>query len=506
MKRPYERLLPGRSLMAVLAAVGLLWVNDCWGVIVDFDPPATTPAPAPANPGFADIEGVRGFLRQLTLDEAALTRIDEAVERLGSDSFAERYLASVYLARLPVLPRARLEEAAAGAPLDKRMRLAQVLTVNTPERTDSMIVRAMEAVMEKVLHGLLPEILAALEGRALESAWDACVGACETTAVDGDQGLLSKSLSSETTVVRAGAAAGLIKVAGSGAAKHLEQLADDPDDRIKLIAAEYLRAQENPACLKAYAALLLADKNFAVRWESLEALQQITGQDFGYYASADRAARAEPARKWREWVEKNAATAELDFAVEAPEEIALFNGNDLEGWKEVKSFFRQPVDGPSGWGVEDGKLVCFGGSVGHLRTKTAHENYVFKFEYRTPGGNGDSGVGLFLSGADKVSPVSLEVQLLHGHAGDFYSISGFRAKAADGSPITYRAERIKEPKEEEDGWNQMEISVAGGNVEVSLNGVVVNKASGCPTGKTWLTLRNEGTRVEFRRLFLIPRE
>jgi hypothetical protein len=449
-------------------------------------------------------EGVRTFLSKLTLGEADLVEIDAAVERLGSDRFADRYLASIYLARLPVLPRERMEKSSIGAPLDKRLRLAQVFKVNTSERTDGLIVRAMEAVMGQGMRGLYPEIVGALEGRKLESAWDACVGACETTALAADLKLVRRSLSSETVVVRAGAAAALIKLAGKGAQAEMETLTGDPDDRIKLIAAHYLRAQKNPTCLKAYAALLLADADFGVRWESLDALQQITGEDFEYYASADKAARVEPAQKWIEWVEANAAIADLNFAIDDPVEVVLFNGRDLEGWKEVKPFFRRLNGKPLGWGVEDGNLVCFGGTRGHLRTKVSYKDFKLRFEYRTPDGLGDSGLGLFLSGEDKVAPTCLEVQIVHGHVGDLYQNGGFEAIVGGGEQIKFRSARIADPVEDADGWNIMEVKVIAGTVEVRVNGVVVNRASGCPQDERMFTLRNENTRVDFRKLVLVP--
>jgi len=454
-----------------------------------------------------DPEEVRKFLAQLTLDAEALEAIDQAVARLGSDRFAERYLASVYLARLPVLPRTRLEEAMVGAPLDKRLRLAQIFKANTPEHTDSMILRAMEVVMEGELRGLLPEVIAALDGRELDAGWDACVRACEVTATGADVDLLGRMLSSPTTIVRAGSAAALIKLRGGEAVEQLKRLVDDPDDRVKLLAAHYLRKQKSHECLKAYAALLMTEE-FAVRWDALEALRQITGEDFNYFASSDEEKRAGPAEAWRGWVAENCATAELDFTLGESAELVLFNGEDLDGWKEVKAFFRKPDrgqgGGPAGWGVEDDKLICFGGPNGHLRTRDSYRNFTLNLDYRLPGGKGDSGVGLFLAGPDNLLPTCLEVQILHGHAGDLYPVSGFQAEGPDGKLIVYRAERIAEPEELRDDWNSMELKVRDGTVEVRVNGQVVNRASGGPGGATQLTLLNQSTRVEFRGIVLSP--
>ncbi len=121
-----------------------------------------------------------------------------------------------------------------------------------------------------------------------------------------------------------------------------------------------------------------------------------------------------------------------------------------------------------------------------------------------PEGEGDSGVGLFLSGSDNFVPPCLEVQILNGHAGDLYPVGGFQADGSDGKPIVYSAERIAQPEEHKDDWNQMELKVRAGTLEVRVNGELVNRASGAPIGETRLTLLNQSSRVEFRGIVLSP--
>ncbi len=74
---------------------------------------------------------------------------------------------------------------------------------------------------------------------------------------------------------------------------------------------------------------------------------------FDYFASAEKgqAGRAGGGLEGSGWLE-NRATAELDFTLEESAELVLFNGEDLEGWREVKAFFRQPnrQGGPAGLG------------------------------------------------------------------------------------------------------------------------------------------------------------
>lgn len=103
-----------------------------------------------------------------------------------------------------------------------------------------------------------------------------------------------------------------------------------------------------------------------------------------------------------------------------------------------------------------------------------------------------------------MDPRCLEIQIINGNAGDLYPIGGFQGKGSSGVPLKFREGRIAEPKVKADGWNRMEVKVLGGTVEVSINGKVVNRAKDCPQEAGMVTLRNEGSRVEFRRLLLLP--
>ena len=50
----------------------------------------------------------------------------------------------------------------------------------------------------------------------------------------------------------------------------------------------------------------------------------------------------------------------------------------------------------------------------------------------------------------------------------------------------------------------MEILVTAGEVEVKINGLVQNKATGCTRQAGRINLRNEGSPVEFRNILLLP--
>jgi lysophospholipase L1-like esterase len=103
----------------------------------------------------------------------------------------------------------------------------------------------------------------------------------------------------------------------------------------------------------------------------------------------------------------------------------LFNGRDLAGWHvDVPS-----LDNTSGTNttffVRDGKLVSLGKPEGHLITDAVFENYRLEVEYRFAGEPGNCGVLVHAStprALYKMFPQSVEVQMNHAHAGDFWCI------------------------------------------------------------------------------------
>jgi len=150
--------------------------------------------------------------------------------------------------------------------------------------------------------------------------------------------------------------------------------------------------------------------------------------------------------------------------------------------------------------------VCNGGPQGYLRTKEAFADYVLSLQWRMPTNTSDSGVGLMMTGPDQATPSCLEVQIHAANSGDFYIIGGFHAEAA-GQKIPFRSNKLQPSNEKPPGeWNTMEMLVSGGNVEVKINGLVQNKATGCARQPGKINLRNEGSPVEFRNILLLPLE
>ena len=198
----------------------------------------------------------------------------------------------------------------------------------------------------------------------------------------------------------------------------------------------------------------------------------------------------------------------------------LFNGKDLTGWhvdvpdadnnKDIKETFI----------VRDGNLVSLGTPRGHLITDKNFDNYRLEVEYRFPGKPGNCGVLVHASSPRalyKMFPQSIEVQMNHQHAGDFWCIVEDitvpdmikRRGPKDTWGITEgKARRIlnlTDGSEKPLGdWNTMVIECLGDQVKVWVNGDLVNHGTDCTAKKGQIALQAEGAEVEFRKLQLTP--
>ncbi|HPH19730.1 MAG TPA: DUF1080 domain-containing protein, partial [Haliscomenobacter sp.] len=104
---------------------------------------------------------------------------------------------------------------------------------------------------------------------------------------------------------------------------------------------------------------------------------------------------------------------------------SLFNGKDLSGWHvDVPELDKNP-QAVSPFLIRNGLLVSMGNPNGHLITDAIHQNYRLEVEYRFAGKPGNCGVLVHAStprALYSMFPKSIEVQMMHQNAGDFWCI------------------------------------------------------------------------------------
>ena len=206
----------------------------------------------------------------------------------------------------------------------------------------------------------------------------------------------------------------------------------------------------------------------------------------------------------------------------APKTVSLFNGVDLTGWHVDVPAMDQNPDTVNPFIVRDSMLVSLGTPGGHLITDSVYQNYRLEVEYRFAGQPGNCGVLVHASTPRALYgmfPKSLEVQMMHENAGDFWCIveditvpdMETRRGPKEEWGITEGKKRrilnLTDGSEKPLGeWNTMTVECVADTVKVWVNNVLVNYGTNCTATRGQIAVQAEGSEVEFRKLELTPVE
>jgi hypothetical protein len=199
---------------------------------------------------------------------------------------------------------------------------------------------------------------------------------------------------------------------------------------------------------------------------------------------------------------------------------SLFNGRNLNGWHvDIPKMDNDPSV-KSSFVVRDSLLVSLGEPRGHLISDEAHQDYRLEVEYRFAAAPGNCGVLVHAStprALYKMFPKSLEVQMKHKEAGDFWCIveditvpnmearRGPKAKWGVTKGKKRRIRNLTDGSEKPLGqWNKMVIECLEDEIMVWVNDDLVNHGTNCTVRKGQIALQAEGSEVEFRKVQLIP--
>ena len=197
----------------------------------------------------------------------------------------------------------------------------------------------------------------------------------------------------------------------------------------------------------------------------------------------------------------------------------LFDGKSLDGWHVDVPAADDNPDLPPTFVVRGGLLMSLGTPQGHLITDRAYRDYRLEVEYRWTGEPGNCGVLVHCSEPRRLYgmfPQSIECQMHHGNAGDFWCI-GENIETVD-----METRRGPDPEEwgvEEgkrrrilnltDGsevppgeWNKMVIECRFESIDIWVNGDLVNQGVNCTASSGQIALQAEGAEAEFRRVDL----
>jgi len=235
--------------------------------------------------------------------------------------------------------------------------------------------------------------------------------------------------------------------------------------------------------------------------------------------------------------------------------IQLFNGKDLDGLYTYLEDTKYE-DPRQVFTVRDGLLVISGDGYGGVTTRKTYQNYhlvcEFKWGQRTWGGRKqrarDSGILVHCNGPDGSFSnkwlTSIESQIIEGGMGDFIVVGGVDEEGKS-IPITLTAEvttdrdgetvwekggekqtfhggRInwygRDPDwkdvlgfcgandipDPSDGWTRMEVICNGSDIQILVNGVLVNEGTDINPSSGTITIQTEEAEIFVRLWELWP--
>lgn len=198
---------------------------------------------------------------------------------------------------------------------------------------------------------------------------------------------------------------------------------------------------------------------------------------------------------------RNIRVREIDVS----KAITLFNGKDLSGWGFHLNDNGRMEDV---WSVTpEGVLVCKGQPSGYIKTGREFTNFLLRLEWRfdpVTKKEGNSGVLFRQTGPDKVWPKSIEAQLQSKQAGDFWNIGDVAMKVDPARTNGRNTKRLATNEKPVGEWNEYLIEANGGDIELMVNGMVLNRASDAAEVAGRICLQSEGTEIHFRDIKLLP--
>lgn len=196
--------------------------------------------------------------------------------------------------------------------------------------------------------------------------------------------------------------------------------------------------------------------------------------------------------------------ATTSCAAPAPE---LFNGRDLAGWE----FVGTPVTdiGMVCALAPDGVIAATGRPTGFIATTATYANYQLHVEWRWPGQPGNGGVLVHISSGpkDRAWPLSFQVQTRNKSTGDLLPMAGATfvepLTSTPGAATAVRAHHSPDSENPAGEWNTCVIICRGDTIEVTINGVLQNRVTGCSLREGRVGFQFEGVPFELRQVRLV---
>ncbi|QNF32074.1 DUF1080 domain-containing protein [Adhaeribacter swui] len=199
---------------------------------------------------------------------------------------------------------------------------------------------------------------------------------------------------------------------------------------------------------------------------------------------------------------------------------SLFNGKDLTGWHVDVPQLDKDTKARNPFVVRNGYLVSLGTPEGHLITDAIYQNYRLELEYRFTAKPGNCGALVHVStprALYEMFPKSIEVQMMHQNAGDFWCIQeditvpDMEKRRGPKKDWGVNGDKLRRIPNLTDGsekplgqWNALTIECLNREIKVWVNQDLVNHGYNATAQQGQIALQAEGSEVEFRKVLLTP--
>jgi hypothetical protein len=199
---------------------------------------------------------------------------------------------------------------------------------------------------------------------------------------------------------------------------------------------------------------------------------------------------------------------------------SLFNGKDLTGWHVDVPHLDKDPKARNPFMVRNGRLVSLGTPGGHLVTNDKYQNYRLELEYRFAAEPGNCGALVHVStprALYEMFPKSIEVQMMHQNAGDFWCIQeditvpNMEKRRGPKKDWGVNGDKLRRIPNLTDGsekpvgqWNTLIIECLDNAIKVWVNQDLVNHGFNATARQGQIALQAEGSEVEFRKVLLTP--
>ena len=251
-----------------------------------------------------DAQGLAAYLALYQVGPEQREVYRKLLAQLGDDDFHRREDALMQLLRRPTQVADELQAAVRSPDPEVRWR-AELVLQQSKQANHDLLYAALLVIRDQKIQGLTAGVLATFPVCRHENRLRFVMGdAFNATATAADADLLRASLQTDDLNLRVMVATALGRTLGTMAGEDLRPLLDDPEDILRVTAAEIMVQGSDPEALRTLGKLL-ESRHLSIRNRSIQVLRSYLKASLSYSGYDPESVRSRNAARWREAIEEH---------------------------------------------------------------------------------------------------------------------------------------------------------------------------------------------------------